>query len=100
MRNHSHWSKNKLAGGLYGVALGGAFFGESMFHRVTDASKMTLVALVEHLRACGFLLFDIQMLTPITTQLGGITIARSDYLERLKRAIARNCSFESGEEGD
>ncbi len=58
------WSNNRLVGGLYGVAAGSAFFGESMFHRVTDASKVALVALVEHLRARKFALLDTQWLTP------------------------------------
>ncbi|MGE5213904.1 MAG: leucyl/phenylalanyl-tRNA--protein transferase, partial [Nitrospirota bacterium] len=57
------WKENTLAGGLYGVAIGGAFFGESMFHRITDASKIALAALVEHLRARKFILLDTQWLT-------------------------------------
>ena len=81
------WSKNKLAGGLYGVALGGAFFGESMFHRVTDASKMTLVALVEHLRAHKFALLDTQWVTPHLQQFGAIEIPRDQYLKLLRRAV-------------
>jgi leucyl/phenylalanyl-tRNA---protein transferase len=88
---HAHsfeaWKQNSLAGGLYGVAVGGAFFGESMFHRVTDASKITLVALVEHLRARKFVLLDTQWLTPHLQQFGGIQISRSHYLRLLRRAI-------------
>jgi len=81
------WASGKLAGGLYGVAIGGAFFGESMFHRVTDASKIALVALVEHLRARKFALLDTQWLTPHLQQFGGIEISRSHYLRLLRRAI-------------
>ncbi len=81
------WKENMLAGGLYGVAIGGAFFGESMFHRVTDASKIALVALVEHLRARKFVLLDTQWLTPHLQRFGGIQISRSDYLRLLRRAI-------------
>ena len=81
------WARGKLAGGLYGVALGGAFFGESMFHRVTDASKIALVALVRHLRAHKFALLDTQWLTPHLVQFGGIEIPRSQYLRILRRAV-------------
>jgi leucyl/phenylalanyl-tRNA--protein transferase len=81
------WKEKTLAGGLYGVAVGGAFFGESMFHRVTDASKIALVALVEHLRACKFVLLDTQWLTPHLQQFGGIQISRSHYLRLLRRAV-------------
>jgi leucyl/phenylalanyl-tRNA--protein transferase len=88
---HAHsveaWKENRLAGGLYGVAVGGAFFGESMFHRVTDASKIALVALVERLRACDFILLDTQWLTPHLQQFGGIQISRSYYLGLLQRAV-------------
>lgn len=81
------WREGALAGGLYGVAIGGAFFGESMFHRVTDASKIALVALVEHLRATKFMLLDTQWLTPHLQQFGGIEISRSHYLRLLTRAV-------------
>ena len=88
---HAHsveaWKENTLAGGLYGVAIGGAFFGESMFHRVTDASKIALVALVEHLRARKFVLLDTQWLTPHLEQFGGIQMSRSHYLRLLRRAV-------------
>ncbi len=80
-------SRGELAGGLYGVAIGGAFFGESMFHRVRDASKIALVALVEHLRAKKFVLLDTQWLTPHLQQFGGIEISRSHYLRLLRRAV-------------
>jgi len=81
------WASGKLAGGLYGVVIGGAFFGESMFHRVTDASKIALVALVEHLRARKFMLLDTQWLTPHLQQFGGIEISRNHYLRLLRRAV-------------
>src|SRR5207247_4169499 len=88
---HAHsveaWKQGRLAGGLYGVAVGGAFFGESMFHRVTDASKIALVALVEHLRARKFVLLDTQWLTPHLQQFGGVEISRHHYLRLLRRAV-------------
>ena len=88
---HAHsveaWKEGKLAGGLYGVVVGGAFFGESMFHRVTDASKVALVTLVEHLRARKFVLLDTQWLTPHLQQFGGIEISRNHYLRLLRRAV-------------
>jgi leucyl/phenylalanyl-tRNA--protein transferase len=88
---HAHsveaWKEGRLAGGLYGVEVGGAFFGESMFHWVTDASKIALVALVEHLRARKFVLLDTQWLTPHLQQFGGIEISRNHYLRLLRRAV-------------
>ena len=87
------WSKGKLAGGLYGVAIGGAFFGESMFHRATDASKIALVALVEHLRVRKFALLDTQWLTPHLVQFGAIEIPRNQYLKQLRRAVDLPCKF-------
>jgi leucyl/phenylalanyl-tRNA---protein transferase len=94
---HAHslecWQDNLLAGGIYGVAIGGFFAGESMFHRVSNASKVALYRLVQHLRERGFELFDIQMLTPITKQLGGSSIRRSEYLKRLARAVDKPCAF-------
>ena len=96
-QGHAHslecWQENQLVGGIYGVAIGGFFAGESMFHRVSNASKVALVRLAEHVRGRGFRLFDIQMLTPITTQLGGITMPRAAYLRRLAEAIAQPCAF-------
>ncbi len=81
------WNKSRLAGGLYGVAIGGAFFGESMFHRITDASKIALVALVEHLRARKFALLDTQWVTPHLVRFGAIEISRKHYLRRLREAV-------------
>lgn len=94
---HAHsveaWAGNKLAGGLYGVAVGAAFFGESMFHRVRDASKIALVGLVEHLRARKFTLLDTQWLTPHLEQFGAIEIPRSQYLKLLGRAVELSRKF-------
>jgi leucyl/phenylalanyl-tRNA--protein transferase len=87
------WQNGELAGGLYGVHLGGVFFGESMFHRVTDASKVALVALVDRLARRGFELLDTQWVTPHLEQFGAIEIPRDEYLRRLKRAIKKDCAF-------
>lgn len=87
------WTAGRLAGGLYGVALGGAFFGESMFHRVTDASKVALVALVERLRARGFTLLDTQWTTEHLEQFGAVEIPRRTYLELLAAALQRDVAF-------
>lgn len=87
------WQQGKLAGGIYGVAIGGLFAGESMFHTVSNASKVALVHLHQLLRERGFLLFDIQMLTPITRQLGGVEIRREAYLSRLAEAVSKRCVF-------
>jgi leucyl/phenylalanyl-tRNA--protein transferase len=96
-RGHAHslecWRAGQLAGGIYGVAIGGFFAGESMFHRVNDASKVALFKLTERLRGRGFALFDLQVLTPITTQLGGRNIPREEYLERLARAVKLEREF-------
>jgi leucyl/phenylalanyl-tRNA--protein transferase len=81
------WQAGKLVGGLYGVAMGGAFFGESMFHRKTDASKIALAALVQHLQAQKFVLLDTQWVTPHLVQFGAIEIPRSQYIRLLKRAV-------------
>lgn len=87
------WYEGALAGGLYGVAIGGAFFGESMFTRVTDASKVALAALVERLRARGFVLLDAQWKTPHLARLGAIEIPRREYLRRLHDALLIRTSF-------
>lgn len=87
------WQGGELAGGLYGVAIGGAFFGESMFHRATDASKVALVRLVERMQERGFVLLDIQFITPHLSQFGAIEIPRSEYLRRLRRAISLERRF-------
>ena len=85
--------KGELVGGIYGVSIGGLFAGESMFHRVNDASKVALYHLVQHLRRRGFALFDIQMVTPATQPLGAIEIPRREYLQRLSSAVKMKCSF-------
>ena len=87
------WHGKELAGGLYGVALGGFFAGESMFTRQRDGSKVALVYLMERLRRRGFELFDIQFLTEHTAGLGAIEIPRKAYLARLRRALACPASF-------
>lgn len=87
------WQDGALAGGLYGVALGGAFFGESMFHRVADASKVALAALVARLGARGFLLLDTQWVTDHLSQFGAEEIPRRRYLRLLNTAMAINVSF-------
>lgn len=87
------WAQGTLAGGLYGVALGGAFIGESMFHRVTDASKVALCRLVERLRARGFRLLDAQMPTDHLQRLGAVTVPRATYLAQLDRALALPVTF-------
>ena len=87
------WHEERLVGGLYGVALGGAFFGESMFHTETDASKVALVALIERLRSRGYALLDTQWVTPHLGQFGAIEIPRWQYLERLERALKLECAF-------
>jgi leucyl/phenylalanyl-tRNA--protein transferase len=81
------WMEGELTGGLYGVALGGAFFGESMFHHVADASKVALAALVERLRAREFALLDVQWVTPHLEMFGAIEIARRRYLMLLEEAL-------------
>jgi leucyl/phenylalanyl-tRNA--protein transferase len=94
---HAHsvecWQDGKLVGGVYGVAIGGLFAGESMFHLVANASKVALHQLVQHLRKRGFTLFDIQMVTAATAPLGAKAISRSDYLKRLAVAVAQDGNF-------
>jgi len=85
--------EGELVGGLYGVHIGGAFFGESMFHRETDASKVALVALVERLRQSGFSLLDTQWLTPHLVQFGAREIPRPVYLRLLATASTFDCQF-------
>ena len=87
------WKNGELVGGLYGVALGGAFMGESMFSRATDASKVCLVALVEHLKARGFVLHDVQFWTPHLATLGMTEIPRKQYERRLRNAVRLECTW-------
>jgi leucyl/phenylalanyl-tRNA---protein transferase len=87
------WYEEKLVGGLYGVALGGAFFGESMFSRVKDASKVALVNLVERLKEKNFDLLDTQFITPHLARFGAIEIPRAEYLRLLKKAVEKKSRF-------
>ncbi len=82
------WRDGSLAGGLYGVALGRAFFGESMFHRVSEASRAALAGLVALLRLRGAELLDCQQQTPHIMRMGGVMLPRASFLERLARALA------------
>jgi leucyl/phenylalanyl-tRNA--protein transferase len=87
------WEKKKLVGGIYGVSIQGFFAGESMFHRATDASKIALCFLMDHLRRQGFELFDTQVLSPLTARLGAIEIRRREYLGRLALALKKPVRF-------
>ena len=86
-------SDGTLVGGVYGVALGRAFFGESMFSRRRDASKLALLWLIDHLRRCGFTLFDTQFLTPHLASLGAVEISRATYRARLAEALERRADI-------
>ena len=97
-RGHAHsvesWKDGRLVGGLYGVRLGGAFFGESMFSRATDASKVALVHLTAKLKASGFTLLDTQFITDHLTRFGALEVSRDEYRERLASAIAAPVQFD------
>ena len=101
---HAHsvevWSGGRLAGGTYGVALGGVFAAESKFHYVRDASKVALAHLLAHVIARGYQLFDIQQLTDHTAALGAIHISREEYLARLAAALQAPVTFGERLEGD
>ncbi|MDU8911185.1 leucyl/phenylalanyl-tRNA--protein transferase [Aestuariicoccus sp. MJ-SS9] len=94
---HAHsievWMEGELAGGVYGVTTGAVFCGESMFSRRTDASKIALAFLVDHLRRCGFTLFDTQFLTSHLASLGAVEITRADYRRRLAEALEHDADF-------
>lgn len=94
---HAHsvevWRHGELAGGVYGVSIGGLFSAESKFYRVRDASKVALVHLVEHLRARRFTLLDIQQLTPHIVRFGAAAIPRVEYLARLAEAVEQPVTF-------
>jgi leucyl/phenylalanyl-tRNA--protein transferase len=94
---HAHsietWRDGRLVGGLYGVAIGGFFAGESMFYRVADASKVAMIRLFEQLRERGYVLFDTQFLTPHTQRLGACEVPRAEYLRRLQAALKRPVCF-------
>ncbi len=83
------WHEGRLAGGLYGISLGGVFFGESMFTRVSDASKTALVALCGHLQKRGFDMIDCQMTTPHLMRMGGMEIPRKEFLKKLASSMQR-----------
>ena len=87
------WQDGELCGGLYGVSLGGAFFGESMFHRRADASKVALVFLVNRLKKRGFELLDTQATTPHLRKFGCVDISAAEYQVKLEQAIEKECSF-------
>jgi leucyl/phenylalanyl-tRNA--protein transferase len=94
---HAHsvesWQNDRLVGGLYGISIRGAFFGESMFSRATDASKIALWSLVRRLRERGFSLLDTQFLTPHLASLGAREISRDDYLLLLQDALHTDTTF-------
>jgi len=98
-RSHAHsveiWEDQTLVGGVYGVTLGGAFFGESMFSRRTNASKMALAVLVDRLRRAGFVLFDAQFLTDHLASLGAVEITRAEYHARLDHAKEVKARFDA-----
>jgi len=87
------WREGRLVGGVYGLALGGAFMAESMFHRETDASKVALAALVGRLRERRFVLLDVQYVTPHLESLGAVEITRREYERRLEEALGLPCRF-------
>jgi len=87
------WRDGRIIGGVYGITLGGAFFGESMFSRETDASKIALAWLVDHLNRTGFTLFDTQFITPHLASLGAIEIPRATYRARLAEALLQTASI-------
>lgn len=89
------WEGKELVGGVYGLTLGGAFFGESMFSRRTDASKLALAYLVDRLHEAGFVLFDTQFITPHLATLGAVEVPRAEYRRRLAQAIEVRAQFPS-----
>jgi len=91
------WQGANLVGGVYGITLGSAFFGESMFSRIPDASKIALAFLVDHLNGAGFTLFDTQFITPHLASLGGIEISRETYHDLLGKALDTHANFDTGQ---
>jgi leucyl/phenylalanyl-tRNA---protein transferase len=85
------WQGDELAGGILGIAIGGAFIGESMFYRIPEGSKVAMVKLVEHLRSRRFLLFDAQMTNPHLERFGSYIVSQQDYQQLLEQALERNC---------
>jgi len=96
---HAHsvetWMNNEIVGGLYGISIGGAFFGESMFNTESDAAKAAFYYLVEHIKMRGFIVLDSQYINPFTKQLGAIEIPKKEYLELLQQALMLPVSFDS-----
>jgi leucyl/phenylalanyl-tRNA--protein transferase len=88
------WRDGTLVGGLYGVGMRGAFFGESMFHRVADASKVAVWHLCGILKTRGYQVLDIQWLTPFLATMGAIEVSRDEYLDRLQAAMRLDCRFD------
>ncbi len=97
---HAHsvevWLGDRLAGGLYGVSIGGFFAGESMFSEVRDASKVALAAMAQKLEACAFTLFDVQLMTAHLSSMGAVEIPRDEYLRRLAAATELDVAFDPG----
>ena len=87
------WQGDELAGGILGIAIGGAFIGESMFYRIPEGSKVAMVKLVERLRSRQFILFDAQMTNPHLERFGSYTIADNEYQVLLRKAIRKKCKF-------
>lgn len=88
------WQGDELAGGVLGIAIGGAFIGESMFYRIPEGSKVALVKLVEHLRICNFMLFDAQMQNPHLARFGAYEMKEKEYKKWLSLAVQKPCQFE------
>ncbi|MBW4682650.1 MAG: leucyl/phenylalanyl-tRNA--protein transferase [Microcoleus vaginatus WJT46-NPBG5] len=88
------WQGDELAGGILGIAIGGAFIGESMFYRIPEGSKVAMVKLVEHLKTQQFLLFDAQMMNPHLERFGAYTVSEQEYEPLLRKAVRRRCSFQ------
>ncbi|MBZ8179811.1 leucyl/phenylalanyl-tRNA--protein transferase [Oscillatoria salina] len=87
------WQEDRLAGGILGIVIGGAFIGESMFYRIPDGSKVAMVKLVEHLRDRGFVLFDAQMQNPHLARFGAYLVKDEEYQPLLEKALFRHCEF-------
>ena len=88
------WQGDQLAGGILGIAIGGAFIGESMFYRIPEGSKVAMVKLVEHLQTQQFLLFDAQMMNPHLERFGAYTVSEQEDEPLLRKAVRRKCSFQ------
>ena len=88
------WQGNQLAGGVLGLAIGGAFIGESMFFAIPDGSKVAMVGLVDHLRRQGFLLFDAQLSNPHLTRFGAINVSQEQYMQQLAEAVILSVRFD------